>query len=47
MDPKLLSATDTERQKGDPLGIAKWQTVPDTLPRERSTLSELRDRLRN
>lgn len=47
MDPKLLSAGDTERVKGDPLGIAKWETVPDTLPRERASLSELRERLRS
>lgn len=46
MDPKLLSAADTERVKGDPLGIAKWESVPDALPRERASLSELRERIR-
>lgn len=47
MDPKLLSAGDTERVKGDPLGIAKWESVPDSLPRERASLSELRERIRS
>lgn len=46
LDPKLLAAADTERARGDVLGIAKWESVPDTLPRERATLSELRDRMR-
>jgi hypothetical protein len=46
LDPKLLAADDTERVRGDPLGIAKWETVPETLPRERASLSELRERIR-
>lgn len=46
LDPKLLAAADTERAKGDVLGIAKWDSVPDALPRERATLSELRERIR-
>lgn len=46
LDPKLLAAGDTERVKGDPLGIAKWESVPDSLPRERASLSELRERIR-
>ncbi|HMO30415.1 hypothetical protein [Enterovirga sp.] len=47
LDPTLLSAANTERQKGDVLGIGTWTTVPESLPRERAPLAELRDRIRS
>lgn len=47
LDPALLSASNTERQKGDVLGIGTWTTVPESLPRERAPLAELRERIRS
>lgn len=47
LDPSLLAAANTEKARGDVLGIGKWSTVPETLPRERGTLAELRQRIRS
>ncbi|TDR94771.1 hypothetical protein [Enterovirga rhinocerotis] len=46
IDPSLLTAATTERSRGDVLGIGRWTSVPETLPRERASLVELRDRIR-
>ena len=46
LDPQLL-ASATEKAKGDILGIGRWDSVPDSLPRERASLEDIRTRLRS
>lgn len=47
IDPTLLSQANTERAKGDALGIGRWTSVPETLPREKASFAELRARIKN
>lgn len=46
LDPQLL-ASATEKAKGDILGIGRWDSVPESLPRERASLEDIRTRLRS
>ncbi|TDR94773.1 hypothetical protein [Enterovirga rhinocerotis] len=46
IDPRLLKAPNTERARGDVLGIASWQSVPASLPREQASLADLRRRVK-